>query len=481
MMSGTAELTRPRSSLSAPRAAVWAFAAVLTIALAYDMWRMPVQVFDSLQEILDAQASPSVAQSFVNAAGGGAYLRPLRIAQIKAVFDLSQGNYRAGYRGLHVVLIVALMWLFTRALPIETGLDAAAAIFALTVLTGMHTFLGFLREAFPINHFLEMAVFTLVALNLSLSRGGWWADALAALTFIAAALTLESGVLVWVVVAGAWLCGLRGVSTRGVLVLTALLVGYFAVRFWFLETGLPTLTERASGFLLERLEPDELQRRFGDSPRLFYAYNVVVAVLSVLFAEPRDGLFVATRAWMDGDVRPHTYLAVGASLAMTLLILVAAIAMWRRRRQLERSDRLVIVAAIVVMANAVLAFSYAKDDIVTIAGVFYAIAAYTAIRRAVVYARSGGLVRAVVVSAALLPLAAAWAVRSSGVHHVVNEHAFRTRNDWASLPVEWHREGRWPSDPRQLRLIETLRNDALQSPMPNPNQLPEWRSRWYGD
>jgi hypothetical protein len=480
-MSATAELTGPRVSLRAPRAAVWAVAAVLAIALAYDMWRMPVQVFDSLQEILDAQASPSVVQAFMASAGGGAYLRPLRIAQIKGAFELSQGHYRLAYRGIHVVLIVALIWLFTRALPVESASDAAAAIFALTVLTGMHTFLGFLREAFPINHFLEMAVFALVALNLSLSRGGWWADALAALTFIVAALTLESGVLVWVVVASAWLCGLRGVSTRGVIVVTALLVGYFAVRFWFLETGLPTLSERASGFLLERLEPDELQRRFGESPRLFYAYNVVAAVLSVLFSEPRDGLFVATRAWTRSDVHPWAYLAVGSSVAMTLLIVVSMIAMWRRRRRLELTDRLVIVAACVLIANAALAFSYAKDDIVTVAGVFYAIAAYTAVRRVGVYAQSGGVVRAIVVSAAMLPLAMAWAVRSSGAHHVVNEHAFRTRNDWASLPLEWRRQGRWPSDPRQLRLIETLRNDALESPMPNPNQVPEWRSRWYGD
>jgi hypothetical protein len=479
-MSATAELTGPRSSL-APRAAVWAVAAVLAIALAYDMWRMPVQVFDSLQEILDAQASPSVAQSFVNASGAGAYLRPLRIAQIKATFDLSRGNYRLAYRGFHVVLIVALIWLFARALPVESSSDAAAAIFALMVLTGMHTFLGFVREAFPINHFLEMAVFALIALNLSLSRGGWWADVLAALTFVVAALTLESGVLVWVVVASAWLCGLRGVSTRGLIMVTALLAGYFAVRFWYLEGGLPTLTERASGYLLERLEPDELQRRFGDSPRLFYAYNVVVALLSVLFSEPRDGLFIATRAWLNDDVRPHVYLAVGSAVPTTVMILIAAIAIWRRRRALDVPDRLVIVAAFVLVANAVLAFSYAKDDIITIAGVFYALAAYAAVRQAVGYAQSGGLIKGVVVSAALLVLATAWAVRSSGVHHVVNEHAFRTRNDWASLPIEWRHEGRWPSDPQQLRLIETLRNDALQSPVPNPNQLPEWRSRWYGD
>ena len=39
-------------------------------------------------------------------------------------------------------------------------------------------------------------------------------DLLAGLTLAVAALTLESGILVWVVVATAWIVGLRGVSTR---------------------------------------------------------------------------------------------------------------------------------------------------------------------------------------------------------------------------------------------------------------------------
>jgi hypothetical protein len=455
-------------------------AAALATALAIDMWRMPVQVSDSLQEILDAQASPSVAASFLDAAGSTAYLRPLRISQIKVLFDLSQGHYRLAYRGFHVVLIIALVWLFARALVVESWRDAAAALFALTVLTGLHTFLPFLREAFPINHFLEIAVLALIALNLTLSRGGWWADAVAALTFTFAVLTLESGVLIWVVIATAWVCGLRGVSTRGVVVVTLLLGGYFLLRFWYLETGLPSLTERSSGFLLERLEPDELQRRFGDSPMVFYGYNVAASLSSVLFAEPRDGLFVAARAWSHGDVRPHTYLTVSSSLALTLLIVAAAIWRWRRG-SFERADRLAFIAGVVLAGNAALSFSYAKDDIVALGGVFYALAAYAAVRAAIEYAQSGGLAKVMAVSLLLLALATSWAIRSSGVHHIVNEHAFRTRNDWATLPIQWRDEGRWPDDARRLTLIETLRNDAISRPVPNPNLLPEWRERWYGD
>jgi hypothetical protein len=464
------------------RVAVLALAAVLAAAIAYDLARMPVQLTDSLIEILDAQASPSIAQSFSNAVGTTAYLRPLRIAQIKALFDLAQGrHYQLVYRGFHALLIVLLIWLFVRALPIESPIDAAAAAVALTVLTGLHTFLGFVREAFPINHFLEIAVLVLVALNLTLSRGGWLIDLMAALTFAVAALTLESGVLVWVVIAAAWTVGLRGVSTRGLILVTAVLAGYFLLRFWVLDTGLPSLAERSSGFLFERLEPSELERRFGDRRMVFYAYNVGASLLSVLFSEPRDGLFVATRTWRGGDVHPFTYLQVLSSVAMTVVMAWAALIWLRRRSTLGRSGRLVIVAAAIVVANAVVSFSYTKDDIIAVAGVFYAIGAFTAIRTVLEYAQAGGFVRGLVVSAALLVLASGWAMRSSGVHHVINEHAFRSRNDWAGMPARWQREGRWPTEPRRLALIQQLRNEALEAQIPNPQIVPEWRSQWYGD
>jgi hypothetical protein len=468
-------------SPAASRAAVFVLAAILASAMAFDLWRMPVQVSDALGEILAAQASPSVAQSFRNAAGATSYLRPLRIAQIKALFDLSRGNYRLAYRGFHVLLLVSLVLLFARALRVESSLDAAAAAFALTVLIGLHTFLGFVREAFPINHFLEIAVLTLVALNLTLSRGGIWADALAAMTFACAALTLESGVLVWVVIAAAWVCGCRGVSTRGVVVMTAMLGGYFLLRFWYLHTGVPGLTERATGFLLERLEPSEIQQRFGDAPLIFYAYNVGASLLSVLFAEPREGVFTAVREWMRSDVQPRVYLAVLSSASLTLLMVWAALRWWRQPARLGRPERVALIGAVVLLANAALSFAYTKDDIMALGGVFYALIAYAAMRTVLERARTLGPVTTVVVSAAVLVVASAWAMRASGVHHVTNEHAFRTRNDWAELPMAWQREGRWPTTPEPLAVIERLRADALDAPVPNPQLAPEWRSRWYGD
>ena len=241
-------------------------ALLLAMAIAFGLLRVPIQVSDSLAEILEAQSSPSAAASFADTFQGVAYLRPLRIAQIKALFDLADGNYRPVYRGFHALLLVSLLVLFSSCLRVKDALDFAAAAFALVVLCGLHTFLGFVREAFPINHFLEIAVLCVAALRIAQSRGGWLADVGGALLLIAGALTLESGLLVWVVIAAAWLTGLRGISTRGLVLSTGVCVAYFGLRFLYLDVGVPLLAERSSGFLLERLEPEELESRFGAAP-----------------------------------------------------------------------------------------------------------------------------------------------------------------------------------------------------------------------
>ena len=148
--------------------------------------------------------------------------------------------------------------LFTRALRVRTVADLSAAAFALTVVAGLHTFRSTVQEAFPINHFLEIAVLALVMLNLSQARPRLSVDLAALVTFVVAALTLESGLLVWVVAVTAWVLGMRGVSTRGVVAMTVLLAGYFVLRFGVLSVGTPGLIERSSGYLFDVLDPPEL-------------------------------------------------------------------------------------------------------------------------------------------------------------------------------------------------------------------------------
>ena len=461
-------------------------AGIFTSAIAYDLLRMPVQVYDSLNEILEASRQPSAVQAFTGSFEGKAYMRPLRIAQIKALFDLSQGHYWLAYRGFHVLLLGLSVWLFTRALRVQSANDLAAAIAALTVLTGMTTFKGTVQEAFPINRFLEIALACLIAFNLAQSRGGWWIDAGAAVLFAAAVLTLESGLLVWVVVAAARAAGFRGISNRGVAAVSVLLAGYLAVRFVWLDVGTPGLSERSSGFWLAVLEPEELERRFAAWPYGYYAYNVAASVSAVLFSEPQSGVFVAVRAWLQDEVRLRVVIAFLSAVPTTALI-VWMVARLRRRTAdtpaaaAGASKGVAFVAAAVLVASAVLSYAYTKDEIMSTAGVFYALASFHAFRAAIAYAPAAPRFVAAGLIAALAITNAAWAIRSAGLHHVLRLQAYRQRGDWAVLPSRLAAEGRPFESAPGASIVRTLRAQALALRAPNPEVRSDWPENLWGD
>ena len=465
-----------------PRATAYGLACLVAGALAGDLLWMPIQVTDSLGEILDAQRSASAWTSFTSRFGTEAYLRPLRIAQIKALFDAARGeHYWLVYRGFHTLLALAAVFLFVRALRVITWLDAAAAAFALAVLTGLHTFRGTVQEAFPINHFLEIAVFCLVALNLARSRGGRWIDAAAVGVFAAAVLTLESGVLVWVVAAAAWLTGWRGISGRGLAFMTLCLCAYLYARFGYLSTGVPTLAERSSGYLLSILDPPQLEQRFGQRPFLFYGYNVGASVMSVLFSEPQAGVFAAVRAWLDDRVMPRVIIPLVTSLATTAMIVWAGTGAMRRGGRHDDDTRLIVAGAAVVVANAVLSFAYTKDDVMSTAGVFYALAAFGGMRIALAATpsrRTAGAALAVV----LCLLATGWAIRAAGLHYVLRSQAIKHQVDWVELPGRWQRGGQWPHEGVQRDLILRLRHEAVHLAIPNTRiDQPEWPARLWSE
>ena len=461
-----------------PRGAVYVLSSLFALALACDLFWMPVQVGDSLGEILDARDSPSIWASFTGAFGSDAYLRPLRIAQIKTLFDLANGqHYWLVYRGFHALLAIAGILLFTHAIGARTRIDFAAGAFALVVLVGIHTFRGTVQEAFPINHFLEIVVLCLVVLNLARSRGGIWVDAAAALTFLAAALTLESGLLVWVVAVAAWGVGWRGISMRGLTVMTALFFGYAYLRFVHLATGVPSLTERSSGYLLEVLEVQEIEQRFGAQPLWFYGYNVMASVGSVLFSEPRSGVFEAVRTWLDEDPLSRVWPLLATSIVTTALIAWAAIRRWSQSR-MDDTGRFIAVFVVVLICNAAMSFAYTKDEIMSVAGVFYALAAFGSAREAML---AGAHVRPMAAAACLLllgVLATGWSVRSMGVHYVLRSQAIKHQIDWVELPGRWRRDDNWPDDPAEAALIRLLYSDAVRVALPNTRVgKPEWPDR----
>jgi hypothetical protein len=69
--------------------------------------------------------------SFNEDLSAAAYLRPLRITHIKALFDAAQGShYWLIFRGFQALLISLAILLFARALRVATRADFAASAFA---------------------------------------------------------------------------------------------------------------------------------------------------------------------------------------------------------------------------------------------------------------------------------------------------------------------------------------------------------------
>jgi hypothetical protein len=473
------------SALTTSRARLLAYAAAIVLALGigHDLLHMPLQIGDSLAPLLDAVRASSAWSEFTSHLREDGYFRPMRLATIKLVSDLSNGHYFLGYRLFHALLVLAFLVLFVRALEVRDRLSLAVAPLALTVFVGIHTFLGTVKEIYPTNHFLQIAVLALLALNLAQSRGGLLVDLLLLVTFTVAALTLESGLIVWVVVVAAWISGMPGVSRRSVAGVTGLLAGYCVLRFGIFGTGLPTVEERSTGFLLEALDPPQIRERFGENLLPLYIYNVASSISSVLFSEPRSGVWVFVRAIRGDQLAPRHFIQIGASLFATGLLLAYVVARLRSgaRRPVTLADQHTVIFALVLAANAAMSYVYTKDEIMSTAGAFYALP----VAGAAVYflqtwpERRRSWSTTALICVVCLAGSVAWTTRAAGVHHVLRSQAFVQRNDWTRLDREWQRDGSWERYRDQEALIRELRREAIATRVVNPRFEPRWMERVF--
>jgi hypothetical protein len=426
--------------------------------MGYFLLRIPVQVFDCFSDMMSLQQP--MGSLLGSAFDLPAYFRPGRWIVQKIIFELADGSYFYWFRLTQAVQVLAAVLLFVRLLQPRTPLDAALVPLALAVLTGSHTFAWTVREAFPVNHFLTILLCSLAAANLTCARPRRSVDLAATTLFVASASTLESGLLVWVIVAGGRLVGLRGVSRTGLVVITVLLGVYLCVRFVVLDVGMPGLALREAGVGFTRYSGADLVRMFGANPYPFYAYNVLASLAGVLFAEPRDGVWSFTRSLVQGSVHPALLVNV---LSSTLATLAVAAFAWRRRRawldrRFDRRDGIVLLFVLVLGANALVSFSYTKDAIMSPAGALLAAAVYVALADGVeAAARTGARALPVVVVALL---STGWAIRAVGIHAALARTAFEVREQWASID-EYIPRWRDELSPAELALKRQLQNEAI--------------------
>ena len=453
--------------------ASYGYAALLAVTLGYFLLRIPIQVNDSFVNI--AVLDRPFWDLMLDIIAQPGYLRPGIWAALKGVYDLSGGDYFYWYRWTQVLQVVAVIWLFIRLVRPTTAAGAAVLPLALAVLVGSHTFAWTVREAFPINTFLTIVVLCLAAVNLVFANYRWWNDVGVAILFVVAALTVESGLLVGVIVVGGKILRLRGVSTGGTVAVVALMLAYFWIRFGLLSVGVPSLADREAGFGFERYGGPELVSMFGASPLGFYVYNVVSSITGVLTAEPRDGVWRLTRSFVEGTPDSRLIVSVLASgLATGVLCRFG----WRRRRawrdwNLQRDDQLVLLFVLVLVANATMSYAYTKDVIMSPAGVFFAAAVFPASRDVVELLPMmgrGGRAAAVLV---LATLSVTWGIRQVGIHAGLARTSVQVREQWAYIG-DWIEQRYDEPGPSVTALSRHLQDDAV---IRHPAKMPI-REQW---
>ena len=462
-------------------AAGWALAAAMALALAGSVYAIPIQVDDSVDVIVRSAQFSSVRAAFVDGLHNSrTILRPLKQVRTKLLLDLGGalgGRYHLAFRGYHALIAALLVVLFVYVARVRSWPDVAALAFALTVLTGMPTFTGLVREAYPVNHFLLIALYGLLMLAIARSRGGWIADVASIAVFVIATLTLESGVLLWPIAVAGYLAGQRGISRLGLAGMTVVAIGYVALRVGYLGMQGAQLGERVTGFGSGALSSADQIARFGENPAPLYFYNVMMAAVSVLLSQPESGQWTIVRAWRAGDVAPVFWLNVGSSVTTTALI---AWYMWGRgpARRRRWREPIPFVFLVVLAANAAISYAYAKTEIMSLAGVLYALAAFAAVRELVVRPHRRGA--AIAVALLLAGVAGAWAVRSAGLHFKLRHGAFDARGGWASVLPPDARD-RWPHDSATVALLTRLKQEAVMTRGAIATALPRDFQRWWGE
>jgi hypothetical protein len=450
-------------------------AGAFSASVAYCQFHLPFEVGDNLGNLLQL-GDTTVVRIFLGTLHLQGFLRPMTWATMKIVFDMSGGHYFVAFRILHVLSASVLIMAFARLTRADSWSTLCVALISMTTLIGMPAFHDVMNET-ELNTKLTLGAVCLVVVNVSASRGHVWKDALMLLLVAYSLLTNELGLLVWVCVAGAYIVGFRGISRQAVLAATALLVAYFYVRFQQLHVGTPALNERSSGMGFTIRSTNELVELFGSNPLPFYAYNIASSVMTVLFSEPRAGVFVFVRDLFGYKLQSGTVLNVTTSALTTGVMAWFVSRRWRRWIQgdLEYEDRLFLVSVAVVLANALISFPYLKDVILNIASAFYGLATCMALRVLVsdLPRARFSADRAAAVCLLVAAISIGWSLRALSFYADMRVRAFKAQTDWVFVD-DWLREQRVTVTPQQRVLVDRLRMQMIGMRVPKVYLDPPW-------
>ena len=427
-----------------------AAAVVLALGIGHDLLHMPLQIGDSLAPLLDAvRASVAVVgvprrTSPRAATSGRCGSRRSRSSRIwRTANTCSPTGCFTHCSSWH--------FSFCSCGPSRCAIALTLAVvpLALTVFVGIHTFLGTVKEIYPTNHFLQIAVLALLALNLAQSKGGVLVD-LPARHFRCRGADARVGTA-----RAGWSSsppgcpgcrGCRGATVAGVTALARA-----ATSCCGSGSSAPVCRRsrsEAPGFLLEALEPTPDSRALRRQPvAALRLQRRLVHLVGAVFGAAVGRLGLRSR----DSRRPAGAAAFHPDRGVALRDRAAARLRGRARPRGRQAAR---HAGGPAHGDLRAGARGERGDVVRLHegrdhehGRRLLRAAGVRAPRCTSFGRGPCAPRTWQATAAVcvvcLAGSAAWAIRAAGVHHVLRSQAFVQRNDWTRLDREWSRDGNW--------------------------------------
>jgi hypothetical protein len=351
---------------------LWALAYVVLFAIVF--FRIPFSLGDTYSHLVDPALS-SWRDAFVDAfTARGREYRPFFTLGIKAVYGAA-GTWLPFYQSLVLLLFGALLTLVVWLCRPVGRTRALAACVAVSCICGLHTsriLFGF----WPLNHYAAVMVTVLIAVRLAIHPRTRPHDWIFGLLMLVATLSLEFGIVIIPVLTVLWWFDAPGISWRGVAAMLGAVAVYAAIRFTFGDHSGELTLWADSGFGFQNLDANALRARFGDAPWVLWIYNVAGTMLTVLFSEPRDGVYSFVESLLARDMATWQWFQVGSSTLTTLVIAAGLVRGWPWKEH----DRLLVVAGgALLVFGSVLSFVYTRDRLGLAGGIGYALLLYVAV------------------------------------------------------------------------------------------------------
>jgi hypothetical protein len=456
-------------------AAVFAVSAPLIVTLVRVLWRTPYPISETIALLEDVDTSP--ASFFLDPARKSWY-RPLYHLTWMALWR-GTGSLDTAlvlFKGIEVAAVGGLIALLIWHLRPRTPVAAAAATFAVAVLVGTPGFRDNL-ELPLIYTTVGMPLLLIVWMMLERERRWWYTPVILALTMLAIGYK-EQGLVIVPVVLVAWWMGAPGASRTDAAAIVAMTAVYLAIRFSTSGSWPAFVQDVGYGFTM--LSPDQATARFGTLPVGMYAYNVVVTTTNILFSEPTAGVFTIVRDWRNGELAAWEINHVISSTVLTALIV-----WWGVRTLLDNrgtpwsvESRVYAATVIAVAASGALGFNYTRDRLGGMAAVFYALAAYYAVRAAAERLVHASRPLVISMGVVLVLLAGAWQLRTIGTVEHARLTAFKDRREW--ITNLQRRRVEFANRAPYLRILDAMIDQGITPSVPRPTALPEWAGSVIG-